>query len=593
MDAGGSWTRVQLRALRLAHRGVGRAGVPMHQSSLLAALRALPADVPRGTPMVLGVSGAGTEAARLGVIREVRALGYTGSLRVVPDFYAGLFASEADEVLTLVAGTGSVVALRVGSEIHRGGGWGPMVGDPGSGLALGRLAAAQLARRLDRGEAPAGRWRQVLQDLGGAEGDDRRRLVHVLAEGHRVARLAPALLADAEEDPEVAAQVRASVGALARQAATLVEGRAHRPAVLATGGLLESPWYRALLEEELGAVGLPGLVHLGEEGRFAGLDRLAAGGHQDMATTVAPALTPGLSPTELVDPFSQDLDLMDCGQLVEILLQSGRRAAEACLVEREALAALVELAASCLGRGGRIFYVGAGTSGRLGVLDASECPPTFHVDPDRVQGLLAGGPRAAFEAVEGAEDVAADGAAAVRAAGVGDEDLVVGIAASGGTPWVGGALDAAREAGAATALVTSNPGAPLRPRADLTVAVPTGPEVLRGSTRLGAGTAAKLILNLVTTGAWVRNGKCYGNHMVDLRPTNEKLRQRARRTLRELAPEVDEARAAALLEAAGWRVKTALLMQVQGLEAAAAEAALEEAGGVLRRLIGSPGRSEV
>ncbi|HMO66946.1 MAG TPA: N-acetylmuramic acid 6-phosphate etherase, partial [Verrucomicrobiota bacterium] len=208
--------------------------------------------------------------------------------------------------------------------------------------------------------------------------------------------------------------------------------------------------------------------------------------------------------------------------------------------------------------GGRLFYAGAGTSGRLGILDASECPPTFRTPPEMVQAIMAGGRDAVFRAVEGAEDDEGAGGAAVRFRGVRRGDVLVGIAASGRTPFVWGALDAARARGAATVLLCFNPRVviPRGRRPAVVIAADLGPEVLTGSTRLKAGTATKLALNLFSTLAMVRLGKVVANLMVDVNPSNEKLRDRAVRIVRELAG-ADEAAARAALEAEGWVVQAA------------------------------------
>ena len=214
--------------------------------------------------------------------------------------------------------------------------------------------------------------------------------------------------------------------------------------------------------------------------------------------------------------------------------------------------------AHSLRRGGRLFYAGAGTSGRLGILDASECPPTFRLPPDRVQGIIAGGRAALWQSVEGAEDDAAAGAAALAHRGVKPKDVVVGIAAGGRTPFVWGVLGEARQRGARTILLCCNPRLEIPParRPDLVIAPDTGPEVLTGSTRLKAGTATKIILNIFTTLAMVRLGKVMGNLMVDLHPSNEKLRARAVRIVQTLTG-AGAAAARAALEKAKWRVKAA------------------------------------
>jgi N-acetylmuramic acid 6-phosphate etherase len=227
--------------------------------------------------------------------------------------------------------------------------------------------------------------------------------------------------------------------------------------------------------------------------------------------------------------------------------------------ERGAIERGLRLIVAAFRSGGRLFYVGAGTSGRLGVLDASECPPTFSTPPEMVQGIMAGGPAALWSSVEGAEDDADAGARAVRFRGVDRRDVVVGIAASGRTPFVWGALGAARDAGARTVLVCFNPHLeiprPLRP--DVAIAPDLGPEILTGSTRLKAGTATKLILNAFTTLAMVRLGKVAGNLMVDLNPSNRKLRDRAVRIVRALTG-ADASAARGALERSRWVIQDAL-----------------------------------
>jgi N-acetylmuramic acid 6-phosphate etherase len=265
-----------------------------------------------------------------------------------------------------------------------------------------------------------------------------------------------------------------------------------------------------------------------------------------------------LSPTEQRNPRSMNLDKLSVTEAIVLMLGEDERVPSAILAERKKIARAVNLIVHAFRRGGRLFYAGAGTSGRLGVLDASECPPTFRTPPELVQGIIAGGQRALWEAVEGAEDDPMSGTRAIQFRGVGRKDVVVGIAASGRTPFVWGALWQARKRGAKTILLCFNPKLeiPRRNRPDLVIAPNVGPELLSGSTRLKSGTATKLILNMFTTVAMVRTGKVIGNLMVDVNPTNLKLRDRAVRIVRELAG-VDDARARAALEKSGWVVKHA------------------------------------
>ncbi len=295
------------------------------------------------------------------------------------------------------------------------------------------------------------------------------------------------------------------------------------------------------------------------------------------------ALEDGLT-TEARNPASEDLDQLDPRAIVALMNAEDARVVAAVAAESAAIAAAIALTADRFGRGGRLIYLGAGTSGRLGVLDASECPPTFGTDPSLVVGLIAGGPGALTRAIEGAEDDREQGARDLAALDPTPRDLVVGIASSGRTPYVLGALELAKARGIATVGIACNRPSPLGELADLEIAPLVGPEILAGSTRLKAGTATKMILNMITTGAMVRVGKTLGNRMIDLRPTNEKLRIRARRMLRELAG-VDDERAAALLAAAGGELKPALVAALAGVEPAEARRRLAEAGGQVRAAI--------
>ena len=289
--------------------------------------------------------------------------------------------------------------------------------------------------------------------------------------------------------------------------------------------------------------------------------------------------------TEQRNPASERLDTLSAIEIADLMNQEDSRVPAAVHAAREAIARAVEIVVEAFRRGGRLFYIGAGTSGRLGVLDASECPPTFGTAPEHVQGVIAGGRDALVRAIEGAEDRPEDGAAALRERGLRAADVLAGIAACGLTPFVRGGLEHARALGARTLFVTCNPGHEGLPPADVTIALDDGPEVLTGSTRLKAGTATKLVLNTLTTAAMVRLGKCYGNLMVDLKATNHKLRIRSVRILRQLCRLDDEAARRVLAEAGGV-LKVAILMARRGIGREEAEALLERHAGVLRVALG-------
>ena len=287
-------------------------------------------------------------------------------------------------------------------------------------------------------------------------------------------------------------------------------------------------------------------------------------------------------PTEQPDRRSRDLDRLSPVGVARVMNRADHLAVQAVARAAPQVGRAIELVALALSRGGRLLFVGAGTSGRLGVIEAAECPPTFGTPPRLVQAIIAGGNRAVFRSVEGAEDDAGEGARQIRRrARAGD--VVVGIAASGITPFVRGALDEARRRTLATVLVTCNPKVPGR-SARVVIALPVGPEVLAGSTRLKAGTATKLTLNTITTGVFARLGKVYGNRMVDLRPRSAKLRARAVRLVHEIGG-VPAREATRLLEVASGSPKVAIAMARLGLSAREARRRLAGADGSLRRLL--------
>lgn len=301
--------------------------------------------------------------------------------------------------------------------------------------------------------------------------------------------------------------------------------------------------------------------------------------------------------TEMRNPRTTALDRLPPSGVLKIINDEDAKVAAAVRKEIPRIAKGVALIVSALGSGGRLFYVGAGTSGRLGVLDAAECPPTFGTDPSMIRGIIAGGKRAVFRAVEGAEDRTADGRSAIRKVGAGKGDVVCGIAASLRTPYVGAALAEAKKRGARTLLITTNPRsllrgpsfAALRTNVDVIISPDVGPEVLMGSTRMKSGTAQKMVLNMLTTTTMVALGKVYENMMVDLRLNSRKLEERARRVLM-ISTGVDYAIASKNLAAAGGHVKTAIVMSRVGVGAAEARRRLRECGGFVHRAIGGKGR---
>jgi N-acetylmuramic acid 6-phosphate etherase len=284
--------------------------------------------------------------------------------------------------------------------------------------------------------------------------------------------------------------------------------------------------------------------------------------------------------TEQPNPASERIDAKSSEEILRIINTEDQHVANAVAAEIPKIAKAVDEITGRLRNQGRLYYVGAGTSGRLGVLDAVECRPTFNVPEGMVRGILAGGAGAMMRAVEGSEDSAEAGAADLRVADFRAGDVLVGIAASGRTPYVLGALEHARSIGALTVGISCTPSSLLSQKAAIAIELLTGPEVITGSTRMKAGTATKLALNMISTAVMIRLGFVYGNLMVNVQPTNEKLRARAHRIVAELAG-VDETGAAALLEGAGNNVRVAVLMSRRGLDVEAARALLDRTGGRL------------
>lgn len=291
-------------------------------------------------------------------------------------------------------------------------------------------------------------------------------------------------------------------------------------------------------------------------------------------------------PTEARNPRTAEVDLLAGEELARCLHADNHDVASAVEQALPVIGRAIEAIAERLSRGGRLFYIGAGTSGRLGVLDASECPPTFGVEPEMVQGIIAGGDSALRNSIEGAEDDSSEGAADLACHGLTEADVVVGIAASGRTPYVIGSLRYARSIGAISIAVVNVAESEASWEASLTIEALTGAEAITGSTRLKAGTAQKMVLNLLSTGAMIRLGRTYGNLMVDVRASNEKLRRRAIRMVSDAA-ECDPATAGRALEFADWHAKTAIVMIRKHVDSDSAVGMLQRASGFVTRALES------
>ncbi|NIP37905.1 MAG: N-acetylmuramic acid 6-phosphate etherase [Candidatus Dadabacteria bacterium] len=286
--------------------------------------------------------------------------------------------------------------------------------------------------------------------------------------------------------------------------------------------------------------------------------------------------------TESVNPDTVDIDISSTGRIIKLISDEDRKISKAVYESRESIEAAVELIYERAGEGGRIFFVGAGTSGRLGVIEAAECPPTFGTSPAFVQAIIAGGKRAVFNSIEGAEDCYTDSIKQLKNKRLSQNDVVVGIAASSSTPFVIGAIDYAKEVKAPTVLITFNPAK--KNTADIIISPILGPEVIVGSTRMKSGTATKMILNMLTTAIMIKLGKTYKNLMVDVQPKSEKLRSRAKRIVRQLTGATDK-KAQSLLLTSNWQVKPAVVMGVKKITYKEAKELLRRHRGFLRKAL--------
>ena len=570
IEAGGTktrWILVDARGRQLARGGAGAGNVMLAGAEgLKGMLRKIAADLP-AKPMAIGAGFAGARGrAEMATARRVLQSVWPGvkKITVGQDTDSALAAAWGKEDgFLVIAGTGSNVVGRVAGRKHSAGGHGHLLGDAGSGYDLAARALRAVYREKDRtGSAPV----LAAGFLGHTGAADMDRLLREVYRPHGkewLAGFAPVVLRAAERGDWLARKaVQAATAELAERLAELAKRLwVRRPRVALTGGLFQNEFYRKQFVAAVSArfpasricmLKTPGEIGAAKMVGDAGLVLRSPG--KDKFVDVE-AL-----PTERANPRSRGLHKKSVGELVSLFAREEAKNVRALRKAAGEIRRAAQLVASALQRGGRLIYVGAGTSGRLGVLDASEMPPTFHADPEEVQAILAGGPEAIFRAQEGAEDDADAGARAVRERRVGQKDVVVGLTASGRTPFVLGALLQANRAGAKTALVTAHPG--WRPekgglRPDAVVRLDVGPELIAGSTRLKAGTVTKVVCNILSSVAMIRKGRVYDNLMVNVVPSNEKLRARAIRLIRLLTG-ADAARAAEALEKTGNSVRRAV-----------------------------------
>lgn len=576
----------------------GGLGDPDGVSGVDAAVRAAVGAPGPGWRLAVGAPGVLSSPGEAAALADRLTTGWASApaeVLVATDVVAwqvGALAGADGTVLSV--GTGAVALSAHAGRVRRVDGRGLLLGDEGSGAWLG-LAGLRAAARAAEGTGPAtALLHDAVDRLGPPPG-----WAAVTSPGE-LAGLAELVLGAAGRGDDVAAGIVAD--AVAALAGTIRAAAYPGRPVTVVGGLADTlgPRLRTAAPEldwrAPAGDACDGLVHLADRPDTAFEDGLhrsraarpATGPWRPAADAAGPAPTGANDrvaaevdalPTESARPGSESLDELPTRALVSQLLDAQAGAVPAVVAAAPGLADAVDLTAAALRRGGRLVYTGAGTPGRLAVQDAAELPPTFGADPARFPVLLAGGQGAAAVAVEGAEDDTGAAAAAVDGLGVGPDDVLVGITASGRTPWVVAAIGAARARGAGTVAIVSAAGGPAAAAAQVAVELLTGPEALAGSTRLTAGTAQKVALNTLSTAAMVRTGATYGPWMVGLRATNAKLRRRATRIVRDAAG-VDEATAVSALADAGGEVAVALVSALTGLGADAARSRLAAAGSV-------------
>ncbi len=473
--------------------------------------------------------------------------------------YAAAFGSGNG--IAVNAGTGSSVTGRCDGRIERAGGWGHILGDAGGGYYLSVQTLRAVLREYDLHRRGGELATEILRVLCLNDLTELVRWAQTAGK-MEIATLTPVVFSAAANGHEQVKDIlRSGARVLAKYTAAVAQRLEFpSPPVALLGGLFRGhSIYVTTFERELADVLPAARVFVEEKSSSLGAAWLALGRAPMLAPAEdRPIAEIATATTEQINPQSLDLDRLTPRELVDLFVAEEKPVQEALRSAAPQLADAIDLIARALKNGGRLFYVGAGTSGRLGVLDASEIPPTFGAPPELVQGIMAGGANALHRSVEGAEDDVAAGARAMGERGVTAADVVCGISASGRTPFVRGALQRAREIGARTIFLTCQPPQGRLPNDyDVRIDLPTGPELLAGSTRLKAGTATKVALNILSTGALVQLGHVRGNLMVDLKATNDKLRDRAARMLAQLAG-CDYASARERLARHRWNVREAL-----------------------------------
>jgi N-acetylmuramic acid 6-phosphate etherase len=573
-QAGGQTTRLEAPACNLRLTD---------DTKLIALLQSIAVRFPKPDALGIGLAGARTPVDKSRVLTAVERVWpgipsiATNDLDTGLAAAIGLFPDANAPRLLVLSGTGSCCYAKISEDtIARSGGWGHILGDGGSAHDIGMRSLRECVSSYDH----TGTWptlgQRILRQLQLISPEQLIQWAQNAAKDE-VASLAVETFEAADAGDKMASQILdAAAAELARDAIAcarkLVGPAAPRKIVqfaLAGGALLKQPQYAARLSRLIRkTIPRADIKPLHRESAWGAIELAyqawVHAGKQLPASTPAPAPPPKSKPrvlslTEERNPRSMNLDKLTLAQGIRLMLSEDQRLPGAILKQASHIEKALRLIVATFKRGGRLFYVGAGTSGRLGILDASECPPTFRTPAEMVQGIIAGGQPAIWLAVEGAEDDTEAGRKAIAFRGITAKDMVIGIAASGSTPFVWGALDAAREKGAHTGLVCFNPRLEIDKQhlPEVVICVASGAEILTGSTRLKAGTATKMILNILTTLSMVKMGKAISNLMVDVNASNIKLRDRAIRITCQLTG-VSPEQAQVNLEKHGWIIKSAV-----------------------------------
>jgi N-acetylmuramic acid 6-phosphate etherase len=560
-----SWVLVEREGESLRVVDEGRLPASNFRLTPSDGLRAIFQQMPAGAGRVgMFLAGCATEDDREDLMKLCAAVWPAAKITVGSDRDSGLAAALGrGDGIAVNAGTGASVTGRRGDRIEKAGGWGHILGDAGGGYFLSLQALRFILREHDLHRGEARFTATILRALSLNSRDELVRWAQT-ANKMDVAGLAPVVFECAVNgDESVMKIIEEGAGMLCEYTAAVATRLGLlAPKVILLGGLFQRDGvYVHAFRRKLKKVLSDARVSQSDQSPELGAAWLASQMEERAiviaATDDAASENLARALTEQRNPRSENLEKLTARELVDLFVEEETEVQEALRKEAASLTKAVETVTKSLRAGGRLFYVGAGTSGRLGVLDASEVPPTFGAPPDLVQGIIAGGAAALSRSVEGAEDDAGTGALAIEERGVGSADVVCGITASGRAPFVLGALREAKRRGARTIFLTCNPERDRLEGCDLEIDLATGPELLTGSTRLKAGTATKIALNIISTGTMVALGKVRGNLMVDLSISNAKLRDRAVRLVAHLTSS-DQAAARERLELHHWNVRAAL-----------------------------------